>query len=88
MKIAAMCPTATALAKASFNAPSEEIRGIGSVALRCPALYYGTDEALEGKTAFLETQTGVCEIPPLTHEWGQGLWTWHLSRFSAQDADI
>ena len=53
-KIAAMSPTAITLAKASFNAPSEEIRGIGSVALRGLALYYGTDEALEGKTAFLE----------------------------------
>ena len=53
-KIATMSPTAITLAKASFNAPSEEIRGIGSVALRGLALCYGTDEALEGKTAFLE----------------------------------
>lgn len=53
-KIAAMSPTALKLAKASFNAPSEEIRGIGAVALRAVALYYGTAEALEGKNAFLE----------------------------------
>ena len=53
-KIAAMSPTAITLAKASLNAPSEEIRGIGSLALRGLALYYGTDEALEGKTAFFE----------------------------------
>jgi 2-ketocyclohexanecarboxyl-CoA hydrolase len=53
-KIAEMSPTAITLAKASFNAPSEEIRGIGAVALRGLALYYGTEEALEGKNAFLE----------------------------------
>ena len=53
-KIAGMSPTAITLAKASFNAPSEEIRGIGAVALRGLALYYGTEEALEGKNAFLE----------------------------------
>ncbi len=53
-KIAAMSPTAITLAKVSFNAPSEEIRGIGAVALRGLALYYGTAEALEGKNAFVE----------------------------------
>jgi 2-ketocyclohexanecarboxyl-CoA hydrolase len=53
-KISAMSPTAIKLAKASFNAPSEEIRGIGTVALRALALYYETEEALEGKNAFLE----------------------------------
>ncbi len=53
-KIAEMSPTAITLAKASFNAPSEEIRGIGAVALRGLALYYGTEEAVEGKNAFLE----------------------------------
>jgi naphthoate synthase len=53
-KIAGMSPTAIKLAKASFNAPSEEIRGIGAVALRALALYYETEEALEGKNAFLE----------------------------------
>jgi 2-ketocyclohexanecarboxyl-CoA hydrolase len=56
-KIAAMSPTAITLAKASFNAPSEEIRGIGAVALRALALYYGTEEAVEGKNAFLEKRT-------------------------------
>ena len=53
-KIAGMSPMAITLAKVSFNAPSEEIRGIGAVALRAVALYYRTDEALEGKNAFLE----------------------------------
>jgi 2-ketocyclohexanecarboxyl-CoA hydrolase len=53
-RIATMSPTAITLAKTSFNAPSEEIRGIGTVALRAVALYYSTEEALEGKNAFLE----------------------------------
>jgi 1,4-dihydroxy-2-naphthoyl-CoA synthase len=30
------------------------MRGGGSLALRALALYYGTEEALEGKNAFLE----------------------------------
>ena len=53
-KILAMSPTALKLAKASFNADTEHIRGSGSLALRALALYYGTEEALEGKNAFLE----------------------------------
>ncbi len=53
-RICTMSPTAIKLAKVSFNAPSEEIRGIGSVAMRALSLYYGTDEAVEGKNAFLE----------------------------------
>ena len=53
-KICAMSPTAIKLAKVSFNAPSEELRGIGSVAMRALSLYYGTEEAVEGKNAFLE----------------------------------
>jgi len=47
-------PTAIKLAKASFNAESEHIRGVGAVALRGLALYYATEEAAEGKNAFLE----------------------------------
>ena len=47
-------PTAIKLAKASFNADTEHQRGVGAIALRALALYYGTDEALEGKQAFLE----------------------------------
>src|SRR5205814_5416140 len=45
-------PTAIKLAKASFNAESEHIRGVGAVALRGLALYYATEEAAEGKNAF------------------------------------
>ena len=53
-EIADRSPTAITLAKASFNAESEHIRGVGAVALRGLALDYGTDEAAEGKNAFLE----------------------------------
>ncbi len=53
-KILAMSPTAIKLAKVSFNADTEHMRGSGSLALRALALYYGTEEALEGKKAFLE----------------------------------
>jgi naphthoate synthase len=53
-EIAERSPTAIKLAKASFNAESEHIRGVGAVALRGLALYYGTEEAAEGKNAFLE----------------------------------
>jgi len=47
-------PTAIKLAKASFNADTEHQRGVGAIALRALALYYGTEEAAEGKNAFLE----------------------------------
>ncbi len=53
-ELAERSPTAIKLAKASFNAESEHIRGVGAVALRGLALYYGTEEAAEGKNAFLE----------------------------------
>ena len=53
-EIADRSPTAIKLAKASFNADSEHIRGIGAVAMRGLALYYGTEEAAEGKNAFME----------------------------------
>ena len=46
-------PTAIALAKASFNAASESIRGIGSLGFQALSLYYQTDESKEGVEAFL-----------------------------------
>jgi 2-ketocyclohexanecarboxyl-CoA hydrolase len=54
LRICSMSPTAIKLAKASFNAETEHIRGIGAVAMRALALYYDTEEALEGRNAFLE----------------------------------
>ncbi len=53
-EILALSPTAIAIAKRSFNADSENIRGIGVLGLEALALYYDTEEAKEGTTAFLE----------------------------------
>jgi 2-ketocyclohexanecarboxyl-CoA hydrolase len=53
-EILALSPTAIAIAKRSFNADSENIRGIGALGLESLAMYYDTDEAKEGTTAFLE----------------------------------
>lgn len=47
-------PTAIAIAKRSFNASTEHIRGIGNLGLQALALYYETDESKEGVAAFLE----------------------------------
>ncbi|MCP5374086.1 MAG: 2-ketocyclohexanecarboxyl-CoA hydrolase [Hyphomicrobiales bacterium] len=47
-------PTAIAIAKRSFNADTDHIRGIGSLGLQALALYYGTEESKEGVNAFLE----------------------------------
>lgn len=47
-------PTALAIAKRSFNADSEHIRGIGNLAFQTLALYFGTDEAKEGGAALRE----------------------------------
>jgi len=53
-EILALSPTAIAIAKRSFNADSENIRGIGALGFEALALYYNTEEAKEGTTAFLE----------------------------------
>jgi 2-ketocyclohexanecarboxyl-CoA hydrolase len=53
-EILALSPSAIAIAKRSFNADSENIRGIGALGFEALALYYDTDEAKEGTTAFLE----------------------------------
>jgi 2-ketocyclohexanecarboxyl-CoA hydrolase len=47
-------PTAIAIAKSSFNANTENIRGIGSLGFQALSLYYQTDESREGVSAFLE----------------------------------
>jgi naphthoate synthase len=47
-------PTALKLAKQSFNADTEHIAGVTEVAFSALELYYGTDEAKEGRNAFLE----------------------------------
>jgi 2-ketocyclohexanecarboxyl-CoA hydrolase len=47
-------PTALALAKRSFNADSENIRGIGLLSLNAVKLFYDTEESKEGVRAFTE----------------------------------
>ncbi|MCS6891964.1 MAG: 2-ketocyclohexanecarboxyl-CoA hydrolase [Rhodovarius sp.] len=47
-------PTAIAIAKRSFNADSENIRGIGGLGMQALALYYQTEESKEGVRAFTE----------------------------------
>jgi 2-ketocyclohexanecarboxyl-CoA hydrolase len=53
-EILAMSPTAIKLAKASFNADTDHIKGIGSLGMSALALYYTTEEATEGHKAFIE----------------------------------
>ena len=50
-EIAARSPTAIAIAKRSFNADSESIRGISGLGFTGLALYYGTEESKEGVAA-------------------------------------
>ena len=47
-------PTALALAKRSFNADSENIRGISQMALNAVKLFYDSEESKEGVRAFTE----------------------------------
>ena len=47
-------PTAIALAKRSFNADSDNIRGISQLSLNAVKLYYDTDESKEGVNAYNE----------------------------------
>ena len=47
-------PTALALAKQSFNVDSEQRAGVAQFAGTALGLYYGTDEAMEGRNAFVE----------------------------------
>ena len=47
-------PTAIRILKASFNAESDGLVGIQELSGYATQLFYGTDEAQEGKNAFLE----------------------------------
>lgn len=53
-EIAEKSPTAISIAKRSFNADSENIRGIASMGMQALALYYGTAESKEGGAALRE----------------------------------
>jgi len=56
-EILAKSPTALRLAKQSFNADTEHIGGISEMGFSALALYYGTEEALEGRNAFIEKRS-------------------------------
>ena len=47
-------PTAIAIAKRSFNADTESIRGIGGMGMQALSMYYGSEESKEGVRAFNE----------------------------------
>lgn len=47
-------PTAIAIAKRSFNAATEHVRGIASMGMQALSLYYDTEESKEGVRAFQE----------------------------------
>lgn len=53
-KILERSPTAIAIAKRSFNADTESIRGISSLGFQALMLYYQTEEAKEGGASFRE----------------------------------
>jgi 2-ketocyclohexanecarboxyl-CoA hydrolase len=47
-------PTALAIAKRSFNADTDSIRGIGGMGMQALSMYYATEESKEGVRAFNE----------------------------------
>lgn len=53
-EIMALSPTAIAIAKRSFNADSESIRGISGQGMQALSMFYDTPESREGVKAFLE----------------------------------
>lgn len=53
-EIAALSPTAIAIAKKSFNLDSEAIRGISAMGMQTLSLFYETEESREGVRAFME----------------------------------
>jgi len=53
-EVAALSPTAIAIAKKSFNLDSENIRGISALGMQALSLFYETPESKEGVNAFLE----------------------------------
>ena len=53
-KLVLRSPTAIALAKRSFNADTESIRGIGGLGMLGLSLYYDTEESAEGGAALKE----------------------------------
>jgi 2-ketocyclohexanecarboxyl-CoA hydrolase len=56
-EILALSPTAIRIAKASFNAETDHIKGIGAMGGISLGLYYRTEESMEGRNAFMERRT-------------------------------
>jgi len=54
LEITAKSPTAIALAKQSFNTSTEAIRSVSALGMSAVALYYDSEEAMEGRNAFVE----------------------------------
>lgn len=52
-EVANLSPTAIRLAKQSFNMHSEIFRGVEALASTALGMFYGTDEAAEGRNAFM-----------------------------------
>lgn len=65
-------PTALAIAKRSFNADTESIRGIASLGMQALSLYYDTDESREGGIAFREKRPPRFRSPPKKATGGAG----------------
>jgi naphthoate synthase len=57
-------PTALRLAKQSFNADTEHLAGITELGFSALELYYGTEEAAEGRNAFIEKRPPNFRKPP------------------------
>jgi len=53
-EILAKSPTALRLAKQSFNVDTEQMAGVARFAQTALQLFYQTDEAMEGRNAFVE----------------------------------
>ena len=56
-RVLEMSPTALRLIKGAFNADTDGLAGLQQFAGDATLLYYTTDEAKEGKNAFIEKRT-------------------------------
>ena len=50
-------PTALKMLKYAFNAEWDGVQGITNLGVGGLSMYYGTDEAMEGRNAFMEKRT-------------------------------
>ena len=67
-EILALSPTAIAIAKRSFNADTDSIRGIGGLGMQALAMFYETGESKEGVKAFMEKRKPRFRGDPETGE--------------------